>query len=92
LSQWYEEALMLVSRLANRKAAFMQRQFVESSMMRTVGYDPKEQILEIEFQSGRIYHYYEVEETVFKELIEAESLGRYFRDNIQDLYAYGQVR
>lgn len=71
-----------VSRLTIGKAVHMQRQFVESSMMRTVGYDPKEQILEIEFQSGRIYHYYKVEEAVFKELLEAESLGRYFRNNI----------
>jgi hypothetical protein len=83
---------MLVSTLANRKAVLMERQFLESSMMRTVGYDAKEQILEIEFQSGSIYHYYKVEEEVFNELIESESLGRYFRNNIQDLYAYGRVR
>lgn len=71
----------------------MQRQFVESSMMRSVGYDAKERILEIEFKkSGGIYHYYKVEEVVFKELLEAESLGRYFLDNVQDLYAYGRVR
>ncbi len=49
---------MLVSTLANRKAVLMERQFLESSMMRSVGYDGKEQILEIEFKnSGRIYHY-----------------------------------
>lgn len=71
----------------------MQRQFVESSMMRTVGYDAREQILEIEFKkSGRIYHYYKVEETVYKELIEADSLGRYFLDNIEGVYMYGRVR
>ncbi len=83
---------MLVSTLANRKAVLMERQFLESSMMRSVGYDGKEQILEIEFKnSGRIYHY-KVEEAVFKELIEAESLGRYFRDNIAGVYMYGRVR
>ena len=69
----------------------MQRQSVESSMMRTVGYDPQEHILEIEFQSGGIYQYYKVDEEVFKELMEAESLARYFHDHIKDLYMYGRV-
>ncbi|MBL8127022.1 MAG: KTSC domain-containing protein [Chloroflexia bacterium] len=70
----------------------MQRQPVESSMLRSAGYDPAREILELEFTSGRIYRYFGVPEDIFADLLSAESKGRYFLDQIDDLFPYLQVR
>ncbi len=38
----------------------MQREPVQSSNIRSVGYDLDEQLLEIEFENGNIYQYFAV--------------------------------
>jgi hypothetical protein len=70
----------------------MQRQPVESSMLRSAGYDPERSILELEVNNGRIYRYFGVPQEIFAELLTAESKGRYFLDEVDDLYPYLQVR
>ncbi|MFN8664179.1 MAG: KTSC domain-containing protein [Thermomicrobiales bacterium] len=70
----------------------MQRQPVESSMLRSAGYEPERSILELEFTSGRVYRCFGVPQEVFAELMIAESKGRYFLAQIEDLYPYLQVR
>ena len=70
----------------------MQREPVESSMLRSAGYDPERSILELEFNNGRIYRYFGVPPEIFDELMTAESKGRYFLDQVDDLYPYLQVR
>jgi hypothetical protein len=70
----------------------MQREPVESSMLRSAGYDPERSILELEFNNGRIYRYFGVPEEMFAELLAAESKGRYFLAEIDDLFPYLQVR
>ena len=70
----------------------MQRQPVESSMLRSAGYDPERSILELEFNNGRIYRYFGVPPEIFDELMTAESKGRYFLDQVDDLFPYLQVR
>ena len=70
----------------------MQRQPVESSMLRSAGYDPERSILELEFNNGRIYRYFGVPPEIFDELMIAESKGRYFLDQVDDLFPYLQVR
>ena len=64
----------------------MRRTAVESTTMRSVGYDSGEQVLEIEFTSGVVYQYLEVPAAVFEELMNAESKGRYFNQEIRDDY------
>ncbi len=70
----------------------MKRTDVDSSMLTSVGYDEKEQILEVEFNHGGIYEYYEVEKKVYDDLMNADSLGHYFINNIKDDYDYDKVR
>lgn len=69
----------------------MKRTPVESSMIRDVGYDPKTETLEIGFNSGTVYQYFEVEQEVFDQILTARSVGRYFLDNIEPFYAYAPV-
>lgn len=69
----------------------MKRTPVDSSMLASAGYDPVDSVLELEFASGSVYQYREVPETVYRELMAAESKGEYFREYIEDQYLYGQV-
>lgn len=59
---------------------------VESSMIHAVGYDAKTHVLEVVFNSGRTYCYEDVPPKVYKELLAAESKGRYMRNEIIDVY------
>ena len=56
----------------------MDRQGVESSMIRGVGYDPSELVLEVEFAGGSVYQYAGVPSEVHDELLAAESVGKAF--------------
>jgi len=69
----------------------MQREAVESTTMRSVGYDQTNQVLEVEFQSGAIYQYLDVRPAIHKELVDAESKGRYFNREIRDIYTSVRV-
>lgn len=63
---------------------------VESDVIHAVGYDDETSVLEIIFNSGAIYHYRNVPRQVFEELMEAESKGSYFQNNIRDEFEYWQ--
>ncbi|NSW91887.1 MAG: KTSC domain-containing protein [Firmicutes bacterium] len=69
----------------------MKRIYVESSNLRSVGYDSTTKILEVEFNSGGIYQYFNVSEIVFQALLAADSKGQYFHRNIKNIYAYKRV-
>jgi KTSC domain len=55
--------------------------------LRSVGYDPRQRILELEFTSGAVYQYLDVPATVHWALMTAESKGRYFNHEIRDDYS-----
>ncbi len=66
---------------------------VDSSMIDLVGYDEKEQILEVRFiNSGLTYQYYEVPMEEYEGLINASSIGSYMRNNILDMYDYSKLK
>lgn len=56
----------------------MNRTPVSSSSLASVGYDPENMVLEIEFYSGGIYQYFNVPESVYDGLTNADSHGKYF--------------
>ena len=69
----------------------MNRQPVESSTLHSVGYDPVESILELEVHDGQLYQYSAVPEEIYRELMAADSKGRYFLTYIQDQYPYART-
>lgn len=69
----------------------MKRQAIESSNLASVGYDAKNEILEVEFKHGGIYQYFDVPEYVFEELMNADSHGVYFSANIRNEYKYQKM-
>jgi hypothetical protein len=69
----------------------MDRQYVSSSNIRSIGYDPDSATLEVEFTSGGIYQYFNVPDYRYERLMSAYSKGSYFADNIRDVYQYRKV-
>lgn len=70
----------------------MNRQPIDSSNLRSVGYDPEGQVLELEFNNGSLYQYLSVPESVHTGLVAASSAGRYFNENIKNVFRYTQIR
>jgi hypothetical protein len=69
----------------------MNRQSVNSSNITSIGYNPKTQILEIEFHSGGVYRYYSVPNSEYQALMNASSHGKYFDQNIKKTYQYSKI-
>ncbi len=61
---------------------------VESSNLASIGYDSEKEILEIEFNHGGVYQYFDVPQSVYEELMNADSHGKYFSANIRNDYNY----
>jgi hypothetical protein len=69
----------------------MHRVPVESSNIVSVGYAEKARTLEIEFRSGAVYRYFEVEPEVHEALLHAASKGRFFMTSIRGAYPFERV-
>lgn len=55
----------------------MKRTHVQSSSVRSIGYDARRALLEVEFRSGAVYQYEQVPEAVFRLLRTAPSVGTF---------------
>lgn len=69
----------------------MDREYVESSMITSFGFDPSISTLEIEFKSGAVWQYFDVPESVYYEMKSASSCGKFFHSNIKGQYVESQV-
>ncbi|MCY4227842.1 MAG: KTSC domain-containing protein [Gammaproteobacteria bacterium] len=66
-------------------------QFVDSSNIESIGYDSENQELHVRFlQPGETYVYYDVDEWVFEEFLQADSKGVYLNTNIKKRFQYGK--
>jgi hypothetical protein len=67
----------------------MKRKPVESSALRSVGYDEENQILEVEIlETGRVYQYQNVPINEYIAFIQAPSIGWYYNKMIKERYEY----
>ena len=69
----------------------MTRTAVVSSNLAGVGYDASTQTLEVEFQNGNVYQYFDVPQVAYESLIGAESVGRFFNAEIRGSYRYARM-
>lgn len=69
----------------------MQRENVASSSLHSVGYDWDNRVLEIAFRNGTVYHYLNVPEQTYVQLMRAASKGRYFERAIRSRYPFRRV-
>ena len=71
----------------------MNRETVRSSNLKSVGYDPSNSILEVEFHGGRIYHYFRVPLEIYNALMNAPSKGTFLDQNVKKRgFSYRQIR
>ena len=66
----------------------MRRAPIESTSLVSVGYDPSQKVLEVEFHGGRVYRYFGVPRRRYQELLEADSAGRFLNTRIKGFYPY----
>jgi hypothetical protein len=69
----------------------MRRQSVTSSNISEVGYDEDRRVLEVLFNNGHIYQYFDVPPQIHTALIQAGSVGQYLNANIKGSYRYARV-
>ncbi len=69
----------------------MNRDFVTSSNVVSIGYDSSSMTLEVEFKDATVYQYFDVPETVYQELMRSDSKGRFMHNNINSAYRYAKT-
>jgi KTSC domain-containing protein len=70
----------------------MERKRISSSKIRAAGYDPKAQLLEIEFSDGRVLQYRGVSPEVHRQFMAAPSPTSFFEDKIDESFPSTRVR
>lgn len=70
----------------------MINQMVVSSEIEWIGYEPKREMLQVEFIEGRIYQYDQVPERVYRSFLAASSHGQFFESQIKNHYPTRRVR
>ena len=68
----------------------MEMHSVESSNVAQIGHDTSSRTLRILFHSGGTYQYFNVPNDVFDNFLRADSKGKYFHENIKDIYEYSK--
>lgn len=70
----------------------MRRRKVQSSALQSIGYDPEQQILELEFRdNGGVWQYFNFKQASYKKFVNAESLGNFFVTRIKGKYPEEKV-
>lgn len=64
---------------------------VSSSNLSAVGYDAEKKLLRVKFNAGATYEYRGVPETVYDDLMSADSHGEYFAANVRNSFPYTKV-
>lgn len=63
-----------------------------SSNILSIGYDPDNMILEVEFTTGAVYQYYDVSQSIYDGLMAADSHGTFLSAYVKKGgYRYAQV-
>ena len=69
----------------------MQMQQVNSSNVAAVGYEEASQTLQVEFNNGSTYQYFDVPKAVFEGLTNAGSVGGYLNTHIKGSFRFSRV-
>ncbi|MDH4189874.1 MAG: KTSC domain-containing protein [Betaproteobacteria bacterium] len=69
----------------------MERKRVNSSRLRSVGYDEKNQLLEVELSNGQVWQYSRVSPEVYRRFSAAPNPTSFFDDRIAEEYSSRRV-
>lgn len=70
----------------------MERKRVNSSRIRSVGYDQRNQVLEVELANGTVYQYERVSPEVHRRFMAAPNPTSFFDDRIAEEYTARRVQ
>ena len=70
----------------------MKREPVESTAIKSIGYNEDKKLLEVEIlETGRIYKYFDVPLEEYLDFLDAKSLGEYYNRVIKEKYEYREL-
>ena len=69
----------------------MERKNIDSSMLQSIGYDATSSTLELEFNSGGVWQYFDFPQSIWYEFEAAESQGKFFHREIKNQYSESRV-
>ena len=64
---------------------------VDSSNVAAVGYEEDSQTLQVEFNNGGTYQYFDVPQAIFDGLLSASSVGQHLNQHVKGSYRYSRV-
>ncbi len=70
----------------------MERRKVSSSRIRSVGYDERARILEVEHGDGSVYQYTGVSQEMHRKLMAAPSIVSFYQDRIEEDFSRKRIR
>ena len=70
----------------------MNRAFVKSSNIKSIGYDAESETLEVEFSGERVYQYFGVPQQLHSDLMRAKSHGGFLYANISSRQLFPPFR
>lgn len=70
----------------------MERVKVESSNIRSVGYDKETGVLEIEFSNDSIFQYDSIQPETHNALMTSKSKGKYFHNYIKNFHSSTRIK
>ena len=70
----------------------MERRKVNSSAIRSIGYDERARALEVEHTDGAVYQYGNVPAEVHRRMMAAPSIVSFYRDRIEEEFSRKRIR
>ena len=70
----------------------MDRKNVSSSSIRSIGFDERNRVLEVEFNDGRINQYSGVSAEIHRRLMSAPSIVSYFSENVEESFTAKRIK
>ena len=70
----------------------MERRKVNSSKIRSVGYDERARVLEVEHSDGSIFQYSGVSHELYRRLIAAPTIASFYQDRVEEEFSRKRMR
>ncbi|HUU71836.1 MAG TPA: KTSC domain-containing protein [Burkholderiales bacterium] len=70
----------------------MERRKVSSSKIRSVGYDDRGRILEVEHTDGSVFQYTGVSQELYRRMMQAPSIVSYYQDRVEEEFSRKRLR
>lgn len=70
----------------------MKKRLIKSTVIKSIGYDNNQKVLEVEFADGNVYQYNRVPPLRFASLIRARSKGYYLAKKIKPRFDFRKVK